>query len=452
LRTLLPGLNYYPRVEYKKCILFPATWILNAPEIAAIANEPAAGGNFLKICEKNRLAKRFALTEGDNQLLFDRGDGTSIELFKQVIKNKTQVVLHEVFINEATDIKDVSGKPYTGQFIASVFAGEVTYPQKKPAQAIPKMNKIKRIYLPGGEWVYFKLYCHPATSNNILVKDVSYIISRLKKQCILKNWFFIRYADPDPHLRIRIKINPDDAGKVVKSFERKLSGQVESGRVNNLVLDTYKREIERYGQETIEYAEQIFGVSSELVVNYLKNLKRKQTGFSELHLAIISVDALLEIFFPDNSNRINLLKLMHEGMKHEFDDSRQLKFQLDNKYREYSGFFNNINKNKPEIVSIAGKKELDRYTKALLLLKSNMEGDERGKLMKLAGDLIHMHLNRLFNDKQRNHEFIIYYLLYKHYLSVEARKGKRVLSFSPAFKGPGVDHIDDVVFKKVADG
>jgi hypothetical protein len=72
--------------------------------------------------------------------------------------------------------------------------------------------------------------------------------------------------------------------------------------------------------------------------------------------------------------------------------------------------------------------------------------------MKLAGDLIHMHLNRLFNDKQRNHEFIIYYLLYKHYLSVEARKGKRVLSFSPAFKGPGVDHIDDVVFKKVADG
>jgi thiopeptide-type bacteriocin biosynthesis protein len=447
LRSLLPGLNYYPRVEYKKCILYPSTWILNAQEIIELTEAGSSKSIFYKMCSKYKLTKYFALTEGDNQLLFNREDPESIELFVKAIKNKTLVVLQEVFIGQSSPVINSAGQPYVSQFIASVFTDGATYPQRTQAQVNRKKNKIKRIYLPGDEWVYFKLYCHPAISNNILIKDVKNIISRLKKQNIVKSWFFIRYTDPDDHLRIRIKINPDDAAKVVSYFEKKMRSQVERGCVNNMVLDTYKREIERYGEDTIEYAEKIFYSGSELVVNYLKNIAAKPADFSELHLAIVSVDALLEVFFSGNSDRINLLKLMHEGMKHEFDDSKQVKLQLDNKYREYSGFFNNMARSKPSIILLAGKKEFDNYIKDLTLLKSNAQAVLPVKLMSLAADLIHMHLNRLFNDKQRNHEFIIYYLLYKYYLSTEARKGKGLLSFSPTFKGSGTNHINESVFK-----
>ena len=447
LRALLPGLSYYPRVEYKNCILFPATWVLNAEEIADISDGNASEVNFHKICEKIRLKRHFALTEGDNQLLFDQADPGSIELFTRVIKNKTTIVLQEVFLDEMTDVVDHEGKPFAGQFIAAVFSGEATYTQKALGQLNRKKNKVKRIYLPGDEWVYLKIYCHPATSNSILIKCVRNIIAGLKKQNILKSWYFVRYNDPDNHLRIRIQTNPDDTSAVVKYFEKKIRGYVEKGIINNLLLDTYKREIERYGAETIVYAENAFSASSELILSYLKNISTGAFDFSELHLALLSADALLEIFFPEYSSRIYLLKSIHESMKHEFDDSKQVKMQLDSKYRDYSTFINNMNKNQSQIIAIAGKKEYNAYLKALSLLKTNAQLFFPGKLMKLAADVIHMHLNRLFNEKQRSHEFIIYYLLYKYYLSVKARKEKELHNFAPASKRTAVNQMNEVVFK-----
>ena len=446
LRSLLPGLKYYPRVEYKNCILFPATWILGVEEINELLNG-SGKDSFVKISNRIRLNKHFALTEGDNQLLFDKDNLQSVDLFLQVIKNKKQAVLQEVFIDEEAKIKDSHGKPYIGQFIASVFADEVTYSQMTSPKLKLTKHKAKRIYLPGDEWVYFKVYCHPAVSNGILIKDVKRIVATLKRQKILKSWFFIRYADPDHHLRIRIHINPKDAARVVSYFEKSMRTQVEKGHVNNLTVDTYKRELERYGNDTIQYAENVFNASSEQVIGYLKNLKMQQTEFSEFHLAIISVDALLAVLFSENSDKVRLLKLLHDGMKQEFDDNKQLKFQLDNKYRENSAFFNNINKSKPVIIGLIGKKEFDNYLAALELLKINAQDLTTLNMMKLAGDLIHMDLNRLFNDRQRNHEFIIYYLLYKYYLSVEARKGKGLIPFTPTFKGFGVNHVSESLFK-----
>jgi len=447
LRALLPGLSYYPRVEYKQCILYPATWILHQPEIAEMTDGLIEKNKFYKVCKKIGLKRWFALTEGDNQLVFDQDDATSLDLFIKTIKNKTLVVLTEAFVDESSQVIDMEGRPYIGQFVASIFSASETYPHRTSALVNRPKNKVKRVYLPGDEWVYFKLYCHPSAANGIITKDVVPIISRLQKQQVIKSWFFIRYNDPENHLRIRIKINPDDAVRVVGYFEKKIRAQMERGSVSNLVLDTYKREIERYGESKIEHAEAVFNVSSELIVNFLKRGRTKQTDISEFHLAIVSVDALLEAFFTENSDKINLVKLMHDGMKREFDDSKQLKFQLDSKYREYAGFFNSLEKKKPSIINLAGKKQFENYVIALRHVKMAMRNSPAAAAMTLAGDLIHMHLNRLFSDKQRNHEFIIYYLLYKYYLSAEARRTKGVLSFSPTFKALGVDQVEKVIFK-----
>jgi hypothetical protein len=67
--------------------------------------------------------------------------------------------------------------------------------------------------------------------------------------------------------------------------------------------------------------------------------------------------------------------------------------------------------------------------------------------MKLAADILHMHLNRLFNEKQRSQEFIIYYLLYKYYLSVKARKDREPLNFATASKRPAVNQLNETFFK-----
>ena len=54
LRALLPGLSYYPRVEYRKCILYPATWILHQQEISEITENADPKDKFDKLCNKDR--------------------------------------------------------------------------------------------------------------------------------------------------------------------------------------------------------------------------------------------------------------------------------------------------------------------------------------------------------------------------------------------------------------
>jgi thiopeptide-type bacteriocin biosynthesis protein len=451
LRALLPGLKYYPRVEYKNCILFPATWTFGKDDINSLAGDMGEQ-HFISLSRKIKLKRHFALTEGDNQLLFDQNDNESIALFLKVIRNKKHAILQEAFVEQQPLVKDAEGNPFTGQFIASVFSDEVIYPPVTLPPAVLKKDRVKRVYLPGDEWVYVKLYCHPAVSNGILTKEIKRLIASLKKQGVLKNWFFIRYADPESHLRIRIRTQPGNVSRVVQGFERSIRKLVEKGTVNNMMIDTYKRELERYGDDTIEDAEQIFSASSDLAINYLKNADREQAEFSESHLAIVSVDALLSLIFRNNAEKAHLLGLMHDGMKPEFDDGKQVKFQLDTKYREYSPFFNNLNRNKPAIISLSGKKEFEDYLLTLKELKAKVQNLSAGRMSKLAADLVHMHLNRLFNDRQRNHEFIIYYLLSKYYLSIEARKGKGLSPFTPTFKGFSVNQVEESVLKSSSNG
>ena len=443
LKALLPGLNFYPRVEYKNCIIFPATWLLNSEDIFEICNN----NDFKKVADKLNLKRQFALTEGDNQLVFDRDDPASVQLLIKVIKGKNAAIIQEVFIDSSSAVINEDGRPFAGQFTVSITNNEVTYPQHILEPFYKKKKRVKRIYLPGDEWVYLKLYCHPASSNTILTRSIKNVTEGLKKRGILKNWYFIRYNDTDHHLRVRVQINPDDANEVLKHFEKKIRLDFEKGIVNNLLIDTYKREIERYGESSMELVEKVFQFSSELVINILKNISRSETVYSELHFAIISVDAILGVFYPQNSSRINLLKRIHQSMKHEFEDSKQVKFQLDSKYRECAPFINSMAINHAPIAEIAGKKELNAFLKSLRLLHANIPELSAEKTGKLVADLIHMHLNRLFNEKQRMQEFIIYYLLCKYYTSLEARKDKAPVTLTPASDSFRINHIYEAVLK-----
>lgn len=446
LKTLLPGLNFYPRIEYKNCILFPATWILNTDEIAELKKE------FENTAERNilykslRLKKHFALTEGDNQLYFDCDDHKSVLMFMKVISNKSSIILQEVFLDPAELVKNIDHQPLCGQFITAVINNSVTYNQITIDPLSVKKSKTKRTYLPGDEWLYFKLYSHPSISNNILLKKVSKIIGGLRKQNTLKCWYFIRYTDTDTHLRVRMRINKNNTSEVMQYFEKNIRNDFEKGRINNLLLDTYKREIERYGAYTIEYVERIFEASSDLIINFLKKKSKTQSSYSELHLALFTANIILEVFLKSPTEYISLLKLIHESMKHEFEDSRSVTFQLNNKYREYAAFIDNMNTNTTSVV-IVRKKELNNYIKVLNLLKTKANAFSDEKLNKMVADLLHMHLNRVFTENHRKQEFIIYYLLYKHHLSLKARKTKAASLLSGAPQSFGVNHINKTILK-----
>jgi len=63
-----------------------------------------------------------------------------------------------------------------------------------------------RTFIPGSEWVYFKLYTGTKTADSILKNELYGYVSKMLKNGIIDKWFFIRYADPDFHVRLRLHL------------------------------------------------------------------------------------------------------------------------------------------------------------------------------------------------------------------------------------------------------
>ena len=73
-------------------------------------------------------------------------------------------------------------------------------------------------------------------------------------------WFFVRYGDPDWHLRVRFHGEPARLhAEVLPALQAAAAPLLDDGRVWRLQLDTYEREVERYGgPEGVALAERLF--------------------------------------------------------------------------------------------------------------------------------------------------------------------------------------------------
>ncbi|WP_292009068.1 thiopeptide-type bacteriocin biosynthesis protein, partial [Chryseobacterium sp.] len=126
---------------------------------------------------------------------------------------------------------------------------------------------MKRKFIPGSEWLYLKIYTGVKTADLILEEAVQPLVEYLQENNYISKWFFIRYNDPKPHLRVRFRLNNiNDYDKILNKINESLKEYIESDEISNIVIDTYNREIERYGENTIEEAETLFCINSEFTL------------------------------------------------------------------------------------------------------------------------------------------------------------------------------------------
>ena len=103
----------------------------------------------------------------------------------------------------------------------------------------------------------------------------------------IDNWFFVRYADPDRHLRIRMHGRQSTLQSVVSpqlnSWARHL---VERDLCQRFCLDTYEPEVERYGGVAgVELSERIFGADSRAVTELLDLVRSGRSTTETVALA-----------------------------------------------------------------------------------------------------------------------------------------------------------------------
>lgn len=289
---------------------------------------------------------------------------------------------------------------------------------------------MQRTFITGDSWLYYKLYSGQKTSDVILVDIIKPICEELLSKNIIESWFFIRYGDPKSHLRWRLKVsNPQNIGFVIQTIFNACKPLVDSGQIYKIQTDTYKRELERYGSNTMELAETLFWYDSTMIVNILDLIEGDEGEKIRWLTGIRAIDQLLVDFGYSSQQKFDLLNQLAESFGKEFNINSQLIVQLSDKYRkEKKDIFDIMNRNKdidsPYLPVLELLKEKSTNSKSVVsnLLEIYSDNKLQISLESLLSSLIHMLMNRLFRSKQRLHEMVIYGFLFRYYRTELARQ------------------------------
>ncbi|MEN2435790.1 thiopeptide-type bacteriocin biosynthesis protein [Weeksellaceae bacterium A-14] len=258
-----------------------------------------------------------------------------------------------------------------------------------------------RKFSPGSEWLYLKIYCGVKTSDIILQEAITPLIADLKKQNLIKKWFFIRYNDPKPHLRFRVQLfETGNYNKVLDLINLKLKEFIDSGEISNIVIDTYSRELERYGKDTIEFAEDLFFKSSELVLNFLD-----YDDEEKIIVSLFYIEQILSEFKISEAEKLKLFTNSNDAFKKEFNADKNLNNQLKKKFLEFKPKYEEFI-NSDEFVEIRNL-IIENVSEFSLIPEKIIEYDFNF-LDSFFASIFHMHINRTFLSNQRLFEMVVY--------------------------------------------
>jgi thiopeptide-type bacteriocin biosynthesis protein len=256
-------------------------------------------------------------------------------------------------------------------------------------------------------------------------------------QSLADRWHFLRYADPEQHLRWRIHGDPATlANRVWPAIHQATEEWLQRGQVWRVQLDTYDREVERYGgAEAMGHAESIFYQDSAAVVDLLALFEPGDAGLEERwRIALRGADQLLEDFGLSLPERLALLPRM-AGYGSVASPSSGLRQQLSVKFREIRSSLEGLLDRSKDGTSDFGPglevlaERSSRLAAPIAALRGLAEqGRLAERLDTMAGSCIHMHLNRVLRDSPNAHETVIYDWLRRIYESRLAREKGRSTS------------------------
>ncbi|MBN8683554.1 MAG: lantibiotic dehydratase [Chitinophagales bacterium] len=431
--------QFLPRVSYQNVVLARAIWRIKQADIKSLERlcNAAAPDMLPELLQQWRkplnLPERVVIVSGDNELLIDFNNSLSIQTFLGEARSATTLLLAE-YPGEGTlsPICDESGAHYQHEILA-VFTRNTPVPDKVK---LPVSNAVQRSFSIGSEWVYFKIYCGNSTADELLLHHISPLVDTLKQQKLINHWFFIRYNDPDTHLRLRFRLS-DTAklGHLMALVYEHLAEPLEQGLIWRLMTDTYQREVERYGMHTIELAEQLFAHDSETVLQMLALNSEAPEPF-RWHFALLIAHNLYDVFGMKEEQQLALAQASRDGFELEYKvkDNPTLRKTINDKARGY----------RQEVVELMERRHAnadfepwfalaDAHRAALAPIAAQIQEVLKvhpGSVGALIGSYIHMSVNRLFPSSQRTYELMVYTLL-THYYNYRRHTAKNKVEVLP---------------------
>ena len=309
---------FLPRVEAGRVVLRPAEWRLQKGGLETDSSEA-----YSRSLEQWRaewdVPRYVCLSFSDNRLVLDLDDpAQAAELKSELItlKDGSWMVVQEVVPSPEEAWLPGSGGQYFSEFVvslvlsrdarSSVEAKEIVVERRLETSLVPvaspetakdeAYSQTSRLQPPGSEWLFVKLYCPKNLEDDVICDSMYTFAENGVASGFAASWFFIRYADPEPHIRLRFHGGAETLTRqlfpqVCEWANRLMSGQM----CLKFQFDTYEQEIERFGGlEGMRCAEEIFAADSRTSVSLMRLFKAKTWPHDQTTFLAFSVDDLLK--------------------------------------------------------------------------------------------------------------------------------------------------------------
>jgi thiopeptide-type bacteriocin biosynthesis protein len=429
-----------PRVVYGRTVLATALWNLAPPIVAAW--RAATGAARFAAVQRFRidagLPRWVGVRDDDKHIPLDLDNALAVDVLVRLLQGRAPATLEEVYPGPDELVVQGSGHSHVHELVVPFIRRAATPHHTAPmtgaaSDSRSSVDAAPRRFPPGTGWLYLKLYGGPMTLDRGLAGGLGEAIEQVVQGGAVTRWFFVRYRDPEPHLRLRFHGEPRRLDTEVWPVLREASATaLAADAAWRLVIDTYEREVERYGGPAgIELAEDVFRADSDAALAIARGYPGSAGADARWRLALCGIDRLLADLGLDPAARREVVERSRAGFAAELGgDDRGFRDQLDQRYR----------RERPALEAVLAQTAGDGGPLApgLAALDARSAGVRRaaerwqarardGQLTAstaaLAGSLIHMHVNRMLVDDARAQELILYDFLARCYRSRQARLG-----------------------------
>ncbi|MBZ4420612.1 lantibiotic dehydratase [Myxococcus sp. RHSTA-1-4] len=421
---------FLPRVTAGRLILHRARWRLREPTLRALGTAPESErfDAMQRLRAELRLPRFVGVEDRDNVLPVDLDNVLSIDTFVHLVKDRRQADLVEL-LTESLCVQGPEGRFVHELVVPFVRSAPSALRPTAPLPARPA--PLVRSFTPGSEWLYAKLYTGTGTAEHVLREAVAPLAREALASGAARQWFFLRYGDPDWHLRVRFL---GDAARLRTEVLERLHALVaplsREGLVHRVQLDTYEREVERYGgAEGVLLAERLFHADSDAALELLDTLTGDGGADARWRLTLLGLHALLDDLGLDLESRRALMAGLRGAHGQEFQVDGALERQLGDRFRAHRRELESLLWEAPprEGPLAEGLAVLRRRSERQAPLMDALRAlDSRGalgqSLAHLAGSLAHMHANRMLRSVARAQELVLYDFLHRLYESRAARQ------------------------------
>lgn len=430
---LFSHFDFLPRIEYEDVIISPAIWRLRTNEIKEITSF----SQFNRY-RTQRDIPRFVIFKATNgsELHLDLHNQISFEILRANCKGDFLVLNESLNVERSGLVVDGNNDRYASEVFAFVSNRQKYEPSLYPSplsDILTASTKKQHHFLPGEDWLYYKIYCDEHEANELLISLNKKVVNSLRKENLIEKYFFIRYRDPDFHIRLRLFVpNAANLKKIITVVNMYIR---RSTSVHSILIDIYEREILRYGKEVISYAEDIFFIDTKYAFKLI-NLSNCKDDVFFYTMIVLSVNHLLEDFgYTTIQNKEKVISILAKAYQKEFSvkepdrykrgRSKLLyqtarKYILDGKLDRKAEGLGHIFNNKS-----AENRAIVKQMSNVLAKQQKLTGSDCNEIFDIyIPSYIHMMLNRILTSNPRWNEMVIYTILDIVYKEKKARSPK----------------------------